>query len=158
MAIRAIPKKSINAVEIIVEADDALDLENSDYEEYRKTGDITHLKFIPDAQPTVFLCNFTLKGREAEYIKNSMIGGKDEDGTPKVALGSWQHRVVKYCLKDIRQPETLTVEDRIKFKKDKDGYVHEDTIADLEQLGITSEIFAVYSILVLGSHKTAAKN
>ena len=158
MAIRINESKRLNALEIISQQDDALDIDNCDFEEYAKTGDQKHLQFKPGKQPTIFLCNFELKGREYEWVKNSMLGGKDEDGSPKVALGSWSQRVVKYTLKDIKNPPDIPENERLVYKSDSGKYANDDTIAKLENLGIVNEIFGMYSNLVLSSHRPHAKN
>lgn len=158
MAIIIQKQQPINAVEVISEQDDALDLEASDLEAYKKTGDVSKLKFIEDKQPTIFLCNFSLKGNQATTVKNSMMGGTDDDGKPVVAFGTWSFRVAKYCLKDIRNPEGLPEDAKLLFKKDEKGLAHDDLIAMLDRVGIVNEIFAMYSALALVGAKANAKN
>lgn len=158
MAIKVQRKKPLNALEIICSFDDAIDQDNSDIEEYKKTADISHLKFHPDKQPTVFLCNFELKGKESANVKNAMISGKDDEGNPQLALGTWSFRVVKYTLKDIKNPTDLAADEKIEFKKDKDGYAHDDLIATLDNLGVVTEIFSFYTQLVTGGAGANAKN
>jgi hypothetical protein len=158
MAIKLMDMKKLNALEVISEKDDAIDMDKSDWDKYLETCDTTHLVFKPNLEPTIFLCNFELKGKEVEYVKNAMIGGKDEDGSPKLAMGSWSQRVVKYVLRDVKNPSYLKEDERIIFKKDSGVYAHEETIALLEKLGIVNEIFAHYSKQVLSSYRANAKN
>lgn len=158
MGIKLVQKRNINAVEVISENDDALDLETSDFEEYKKTGDISHLKFIADKTPTKFICNFALKSNEISSIKNSMIAGSDSEGKPVVTLGSWSFKVVKTCLKDIINPSDLLPEEKIVFKRDSQGYCHEDVLVVLDQLGILNEIFSMYTTLTSTDVKANSKN
>ncbi len=158
MAISIQKRMPINAVEVISESDDAVDHAASDWEEYKKTGDVSKLKFLEGKQPTIFLCNFALKGTQAAALKNSMLGGTDDDGKPQVAFGTWSFRVAKYCLKDIRNPDDLPDDAKLMYKKDEKGLTHDDLLVTLDSLGIINEIFAMYSALVLGGVRANAKN
>lgn len=159
MAIKLDQFKRYNVVEVISEHDDALDKENSDYEKYQETGDISNLVFFEDKQPTKFICNFELKGKQAARIKNAMIGGHDEESNrPKVTIGDWSFKVVKYVLKDIQNPESLPEAERIKMRTDKDGYAHDELLCLLDRVGIVSEIFSLYSNLVGGGARSKTKN
>ena len=158
MAIIIQKQLPINAVEVVSEQDDALDLEASDIEGYKKTGDLSKLKFIADKQPTIFLCNFSLKGQQATVVKNSMMGGTDDEGKPVVAFGTWSFRVAKYCLKDIKNPDGLAEDSKLIFKKDEKGLAHDDLLATLDRIGIVNEIFSMYSALALTSVRANAKN
>lgn len=158
MALRIVEKRPLNAVEVVSKNDDAIDVDNSNWEEYEKTGDVNHLKFIADKQPTIFLCNFDLKGKELAVVKNSMMGSRDDEGNSSLALGSWTFRVAKYTLKDIKNPPYLAANECITLKKDKDGLVHDDTLAILERCGVLNEIFAMYTALALSPVKANAKN
>lgn len=158
MAIRVEQKRRLNALEVVSVNDDAIDQENSDIKEYKKTGDIAKLKFLENKQPTIFLMNFELKGKEAAMVKNSMLEGKDEDGNPQVTLGSWAFRVVKYTLKDIKNPADLPEECRLVFKKDDRGYAHDNLLSQLDTFGIIDELFSFYTTLALTGAKSNAKN
>ena len=158
MALKRTIAKALNAVEVISREDDSLDLEKSDWEGYASSGDVSKLAFVADKQPTIFLCNFELKGKQAESIKNNMLSGKDEDGNPRVALGSWSFKVVKIVLKDIKNPEYLAPTEIIMMKRDKDGLVHDDLLGELDGMGVINEIFAMYSSLTNLGGKANAKN
>ncbi len=158
MAIRIEQRRALNAVEIVSELDDAIDKEASDLAGYQETADISKLKFLPGMTPTVFLCNFSLKGKEPAHIKNSMVGGVDDDGRPSITMGTWSFKVVKYTLKDIKNPEGIAEDQKLVYKKDQNGYAHDDVLATLDQLGILNEIFGFYSRLVMVGPKANAKN
>lgn len=158
MAIRKQSRVPLNAIEVISEHDDAVDREKSDMRAYRESGDRKHLVFVEGKQPTVFLCNFELKGMEAAGIKNSMLGGKDDEGQPAVAFGTWTFKVVKYALKDIQNPADVPDSDKLVYRKDDKGYTHDELISELERLGIVNEIFGMYTALALGGARANAKN
>jgi hypothetical protein len=158
MAIRFEQKQKLNALELVSVNDDAIDADNSDIAAYKETGDINKLKFLADKQPTIFLMNFELKGREAMLIKNAMLEGKDEGGNPQLAFGSWTFRIIKYTLKDIKNPADLPEDCSVVFKKDERGYVHDSILNKLDSLGILDELFGFYSRLALSAVKSNAKN
>lgn len=158
MAIKFEKSRPLNAVEVVSELDDSIDMEASDWEGYKATGDMAKLKFVAGKQPTIFLCNFDLKGKEGAQIKNAMIDGQDDEGKPKIALGSWSFKVAKYVLKDIKNPADVPAGSQLVFKKDQHGYAHDDVIAELDKVGIVNELFAMYSTLVLGGARAHAKN
>ena len=158
MAVRKGAKRNLKNLEIISEQDDAVDMDQSDWDQYKETCDTKYLVFKPNTEPTIFLCDFELKGKEAENVKNAMLKGVDEDGNPSLAIGSYSHRIVKYTLKDIKNPGDLSAEDRIEYKKESGQYAHADTIAELETLGIVTEIFNFYTRLVLAGARANAKN
>lgn len=158
MAIRAEKKRPLNALEYVSVNDDAIDLEASDIDDYKKTGDASKLKYLPNMQPTIFLLNFELKGRDAELIKNSLFGGKDADGKPQVTMGTWSFVVAQVTLKDIRNPDGLSVDEALVFRKNEKGNAHADLIATLERFGIVDEISSLYSTLTMTRERANAKN
>lgn len=158
MAIKRLEQTNLNHVEVISENDDALDLENSDFEKYRETANVNHLKFLPDLQPTTFVCNFNLKGRDLAGVQNAIIDGTDDDGKPKVALGSWSYKVAKVTLKDIKNPDYLKPEERIEFKKDHKGLIHDDILTMLHRAGVVNEILGMYTSLTQTPQRRETKN
>lgn len=158
MAIKLNQKNPINAVIVISKNDDAVDLKASKWDDYKETADVSKLAFLPDAQPTRFLCNFELSSRQMAAVKNGMLSGKDDEGNPQLTLGSWAHRVVKFTLKDIQNPESVPEAERIVYKKDENGLAHDDLIGTLDRYGIVDEIFGFYTKLALSSTKDNAKN
>ncbi len=156
MAIKFEQKKPLNAIEVISTDDDAIDKEASDIDGYLETGEVSKLKFIPNKQPTIFLCNFNLKGFEAEEIQNAVLSKMDRSGKPGYSIGSYAFKIAKICLKEIKNPADLPSEYHFAFKKDKDGYVHDDLLAILNQYGIIGAIFNMYNALT--GKKAEAKN
>lgn len=157
MAIRLEQKRSLACIEVISRADDAVDHEKSNWDAYAASGDRKHLVFLPDQEPTVFICNFELSGKEGAAIKNAMVGGSDDDGKPAVALGSWSYRVVKMTLKAIQNPAGLPPEAGMTFRKDDRGYAHDELMTQLERFGIVGEIFSMYTALTASDARKAAK-
>jgi len=158
MAFKRNTKRNLASIEIVSVNDDAIDTEKSDLEEYKKTGELKHLVFVPGAQPTRFLCNFEVQAKHGAAIKNGMLAGRDESGDPQVTLGTWAHRVVKYTLKGITNPDSMSEEDRFVFKTDEHQMVHDDLLGALDRHGVVDEIFGFYTKLALGGAKDNAKN
>lgn len=157
MAVRNVKKSNLAAVEFVSSNDDALDLEASKYEDFLKTGKLEHLVYLPGRVPTVFVCNFALKAREASELKDAIMAGRDAKGRPTVALGHWAFQTVKMTLKDIKNPPEAGDEGFI-FRKDKAGLADDELIGELNAAGIADEIFAFYNELVGGGVKDNAKN
>jgi hypothetical protein len=153
MAILVSKSMPLNLVRVICAHDDALD-PASDLDEYKKTLDQSKLSFVDGKQATVFVCNFKLDAKQAKLIKNSMMQ-TGEDGSPSITLGSWAMTVAKLCLKDIQNPEYLTPEERLVFKKDGNGYVSDSLLADLEEYGVVAEIFSYFTVLTNKNVKAA---
>lgn len=162
-------KINLKALEIISEIDDSLDkgdLESDEgkekwkeiWDDYCKDLDRAKLPFIEGKEPTVFLCNFELSGKQSASVKNSMLEGKDEDGQPKVAMGSWSQRVVQHTLKDIQNPSDLPKEKHLVFKKDDRARASATIVGILDRLGIVNEIFGHYTNLAMGGARTDPKN
>lgn len=158
MAIKRQAKTNLNSLAIISKHDESVDLDKSNWDEYQKKLDPAHLVFKEGMQPTRFLCNFELKGKEAVTIKNAIFGGSDEDGKPLVTMGTWSYRVVKLTLKDIQNPEDLPLHEQVTMRKDDRGLAHDDLIGELDRYGIVDEIFGHYSRLILTSGKEQGKN
>lgn len=157
MAIRIERSRNLSAIEFVSKSDDALDLEKSDFDAYLSDADQKHLAFLPDAQPTVFVLNFDLSGKELATIKNAM-GGVSEEGEAKVNFGSWANQIVRVCLKEIRNPPSVPLEAQLLLKRDKDGKVGDETLGILGRYGITEEIFSLFNRLTATPARAAAKN
>ena len=144
MAFKKVLKKSLNCVELISRNDDALDLEASNIEEYLKDpiANRKKLVFKSGKEPTIFLCNFELSGKEQAIIQDSMMNGLNDDNQPKISLGNYAYVVVRMCLKDIKNPPNET--DIIEFKKDGRGYVLPSVMDTLHKCGLVNEIFNHY--------------
>lgn len=155
MAVRNIQKRSLTAVAFVANCDDQLG-EDADYQAYLKDLDETHLKL--QGEPSRFLLNLEFKSKEGERVKNAMLGGKDEDGEPKVAYGSWSFLVAKIVLKDIQNPPDVPLEHAFVMRKDDKGNVHDDLLARLDRHGIVQDIFNLYTHWVLAPARAKAKN
>jgi hypothetical protein len=158
MAVRREMKRALNAVEVISKRDDALDLEQSKWDDYLDTGDVSKLVFKPGLQPTIFLCNFELTAEKAKMIKNAVTGGSDDEGKPSIQLGSWSFAVAKNTLKDIKNPEDVPEPEQFKMKKDHRGLVHDDLLGELDSHGFVDDIFLMYTKLSAKGVKSEAKN
>lgn len=158
MALTNVQTKPLNALQIISRNDDAIDAEASDWEKYDETLDPVHLKMLPGKMPTTFLCNFDLTAKERAMINNALISGVDDDGKPKVGLGTWQLTVAKLVLKDIQNPDYIPEAQRIILKKEGRGYPDDRTLNTLSKLGVISEIHTHFTRQTEGGARPAAKN
>lgn len=157
MAIKAVKAKNLKNLDHIAKVDEAIG-DDANYPEYLKTGDVTHLNLKAGVTPTYITLSFEHSGKTAATIRNNMMSGVDDDGKPKVAIGSWQYAVAKKSIKGIRNPLELPLEEAIPYKADDNGDCSDDTIDRLDKHGIVSEIFAVYLALVVGTEKNQVKN
>lgn len=160
MALTMDAPRDLSSVPLICRRDDAIDVSDEEYEEYLAAGaDETKLKFAEGKEPTRFLLDLDLKGKDAAKIKNSMIGGRDDEGKPKMALGDWQFAVVKRVLKGIQNPASVPLEKAIQFKKDAQGLAADDLVARLDRFGVVNNVFSLYSTLILNDGaRVEAKN
>ena len=160
MAIRIQAKRDLSRVEFIGEADDAIDHAHKecDYEEYLKTGDQSHLRFKPDCSPTRFVCNFEMKGKDSERVKNAILSGRDLDGKATIAYGSMTYQLVKHTLKAIEYDPKEPLETQIVLRKDDRQNVHDETVAILDRYGVVSGIWALYANLVMTPARAETKN
>lgn len=155
MAVRNVQKKNLSCVELIVRCDEVIG-EDADYDAYLKDLDEKHLKLT--GEPSRFVLNLELKSGEGQRVKNAMLGGRDDDGDPKLTYGSWSFSVAKVALKDIKNPPDFPLETSFVMKKDGAGNVHDDLLARLDRFGIVQDIFSVYTQWVLTPARANAKN
>lgn len=155
MAIKKV--RAPNAVRIVSKADSAIDWDATDWDRY--TSDPLRnedaIKFLPDEKPTIFICNFLLKGKDEARIKDAMIGDFNAEGGAKPAIGTWAYAVVKACLKGIENPPGA---DAIVFKLDARGFASNETLDELSGIGIISEIFQYYLLYCENDVSKNAKN
>lgn len=142
MAFTTTNARPLNAVRIVSRADDAVDHEASDWDEYMDDAikNAASLKMKPGKSATYFLCNFQLTGKESARIKDAMIKGVDRDSNEmNMSYGRWAYTVAKLTLKDIQNPPN--VDGIIEYKKDGTGYVLDSVLDVLESAGVVQEIF-----------------
>jgi len=140
-------KRKLNAIRFISKIDDAVDVEASDRDLYLEdpVANADALKFKKGKEPTIFLLNFELSGKENAAIEDKQSGGLDDERNPKISMGAWSYAVARMTLKDIQYPagETPIVE----FKKEGRGYASERVLDTLSKLGIIGEIFNLFITL-----------
>lgn len=153
MAIRKRQDRRLATVELISQFDEAVDEEKSDIKSYIndpiKNRDKLVLK--EGIEPTIFLCNFQLNGKERSMIDNTMVTGVDEDNSAKMSWGKWKYTVARIVLKAIHNP--VGAKDGIEFKKDGTGYASEATMDELYDLGIVDELWSAYVALTSDDKK-----
>ena len=145
MAIRNSQLKRLNQVYVICSIDDAVDWDKSNKKEYLKTFDEKHLVLITGKEPTRFLCNFELDAKSNSAIEDAMVAGVDSHGRMRPGLGSYSLEIVRRVLKDIKNPDSVSADDRLKFALNGDGTVSDDTLDRLSHLGVISEISSAFT-------------
>jgi len=139
---------------VVSKHDDAIDHDNTDWDEYVKEYDMTKLTFLPEKEPTRFVCNFKFNADESAELKNSMMSTLNKTTRePNLSIGSYQQNVVRFGLKEVQNPDYLTQAERLTIKKNG-RYIRNDTLAELEECGLVDEIFNAYNVLA-GSNRTA---
>lgn len=148
-------EKKLNAIRYVCKLDDAVDHEASDRDLYEedpmKNADA--LVFLPGKEPTYFVLNFDINGREDAMIKDARIKGIDEDKNPIMAMGKWAYQVAKITLKDIQNPPNVVP--LVVYKKDGRGYVADAILDKLAKYGVIDEIWNLF--LALRENKEEVK-
>jgi hypothetical protein len=150
----AIKKKaSIGVIEFVHPDDDAIntDLDEdtgkpySDIEKYRETWDFEKYCVLRENQkPTIFKLNFSVPYKKQIAIKNASLGGFGKGEEAGFRLGTHSNQVVRTILIDIINPDDMDEKDKIRFKKEGNGLASEDTMGELEDLGIVDDIYSFW--------------
>jgi len=159
MAFLTNTRRSLNAVRLISRNDDAVDQEQSDWDKYDEDpiANADAIVIKDGAEPTYFLCNFDITGKESSLVKDAMIKGFDkEDQSVKLSYGKWAYTVVRLTLKGIQNPPG--VDGVIEYKKDGTGYAMDSVLSVLERHGVMGEIFNHYVALTQSDASQNAKN
>jgi len=153
-------QKKLNAVRYISKRDSAIDKEASDFDEYYEdiVKNADKLKMKQGQEPTIFLLNLEINGKEDAAIKDSQLARIDDDKNPVMAMGKWAYTVCRIILKDVINPPGTV--GGIEFKKDGRGYVSDKTMDTLAKYGLVDEIWQQYLSLTgdKNEEKVEAKN
>lgn len=147
MALTGSNIRKLNAIRYVCKADDAIDHSTSDRELYDEdpVKNASALKFLPGKDPTVFVLNFEITGREDALIKDARLAGVDADKNAILSMGKWALTVARICLKDIQNPPGVTP--LVEFKKDGRGYVSDAVLDKLAPVGVIEEIWTLFMTL-----------
>lgn len=159
MALLISNRRPLNAVSLISRMDSAVDKDATDWELYDADPivNISAIKIKPGQEPTKFICNFDLSGKEAALIKDAMIKNMDpETKSPNLAYGKWSYTAVKLTLKDIQNPPNT--DGVIEYKRDGTGYVMDSVLSVLERAGVVQEIFNHFLNLTHNEARDNSKN
>lgn len=145
MAINTRSENTITGpVKVIGKKDDAIDMQTSDWDAYKESLDDKHLRFLPGKSPTLFICNFKYDAKAARMVNNAMLAAKDDSGNPTMSYGAWSQTIAKVSLKDVTNPDGVPADEQVIFRKDANGYVHDELLAKLERWGVVDDIFNAY--------------
>lgn len=149
MAIKRRAKSGI--VDFIHPSDEAIDTDEhegeprSNLEKYRETWEFDRYCVLREnSAPTIFKVNFAIPYKKQIAIKNASIGGFGKDEETGFKLGNHSFQVVRSILVDIVNPATMPEEEKVVFKRDNRGLVSEETMQELEELGILDDLYSFY--------------
>ena len=130
----------MDQVKLVYPWDEAIDRENSDREQYKKTADPTHIKILDGHTPVVFYAG-VLNGMLTERL-NKMEGKLvwEKDATDDSNARSFETKIegkafqyFRYCIKRITGIDGLVLGDKQGFQKDQQEWiVGEDVIRELQ--------------------------
>ena len=136
--------KKLGIIDFIHPKDPAIDLENSDLENYREDWDFEkHCKLLPDEEPTVFKINFEIPYKKALAVDNSVVS-TGKKGRVSITVATQIHQAVKTFLAGIENPDCVPKEDQIPYKKEG-GLVADGTIAELLDLKLLDDLYQFWS-------------
>lgn len=125
-------------LEVVVSCDSALDMTETEYEEYQKTLDKSLLKIKAGDEPTWFVLRKILPNRAEEHIKSKSMQYNKDDGSIYIGT-SHIAAEVRWALVDIKNPSNCP--NGLVFKKDGDGGAQPQLMALLEAAGITNDLY-----------------
>jgi len=136
---------NVGVVDFIHPADDAIDEKETDLKKYRETWDQNHIVLKEGVVPTIFKLNFSINWSKHRAIKNSTLGISD-DGKAAFMLGNHSAQLVRSILVDVVNPPGMTDQEKVPFKMNKKtGLVDDDTMGELENLGVVDDIYSFYN-------------
>lgn len=144
MAIK-LSNNSVN-LKVICRIDSAIpeDLTDSEWDLYQNSLEESHLRLTE--KPTYFIMKKSLNFGAQQNIVNQQIN-IDATGKPNLQLG-YMLEEVRCALVDIENPSTIPVEEHIKYVKEIDGYASKELIAQLNSVGIVSQLFSIRNNIV----------
>lgn len=125
-------------LEVVVSCDTALDMTETEYEEYQKSLDKNLLKIKAGDEPTWFVLRKILPNRAEENIKAKSMQYNKDDGSIYIGT-SHIAAEVRWALVDIKNPANCP--GGLVFKKDGDGGAQPQLMAMLEAAGITNDLY-----------------
>jgi hypothetical protein len=126
-------------LEVIIGIDSALDVTPEEYQEYLQTLDESLLKFKEGEEPSRFVMKRHVPEKHALKIEDKKLSVKTDGDS--VALGmSYLHLEVAATLKDIKYPDYVPEEKRIKLKFTGDGLVQSHIIEQFHSANIIKNL------------------
>lgn len=128
----------LDTIEVILRIDDALDVEDSDYDAYLETLDKSLLKFHEGKEPTLFVMRKVQPFGLSKKVQNEQA--EFRGGEVHVNLGFIMEDV-RCSLVDIKNPPSVPEGQRIIFKKEKDGGASEELMELLNAVGAVNDLY-----------------
>jgi len=126
-------------LEVVSKVDSALEYNEESYAEYIKTLDESLLKFKENEQPTRFVLRKVLPYGVGQKIKNQQV--RYEKGEMQIQM-AFINEEIRAALIDIKNPDYVPDDQKLKYKRASDGLAAEDLIALLDSVGIVSDLFS----------------
>lgn len=116
--------------------DSSLDMTKEEYDSWLNDPSLERLKTKPGETPVFFRLRVSLPYKAALKLENmkieSVSAGEDGKGGASFKPSfSWMAEDVRMSVIDILNPEGTPEEEKIVFKKAKDGYLDEEIMASL---------------------------
>jgi hypothetical protein len=154
MAIKSTDIKD-GTIEVISRVDSSVKCDSEKYDEYLKNLDESLLEMDESDKPTRFVLRKVLPYGLAKKVQNAQV--RYEKGEAQFQM-SFIMEDVRCSLVDVKNPEDLPDEEKIKFEKDPEGGASEALITKLLSAGIVTDLFhAKQNFLNRNQHKADSK-
>lgn len=131
--------------DVIVSVDTSLDVTEDQWNLYKETLDEAHLRFREGMQPTRFVLRQVLPFALAKRVQNDQMTTKN--GAMEVQLGFISEEV-RASLVDIKNPDDVPEDQKIKFEKDKDGGASEKLMELLIAARLVEELYSARQVKI----------
>lgn len=139
-------------LEVIVSADGALTCGRDAWIEYSKKLDESFLSYVEGQQPTKFILKKSLDFKGTSAVKSKQVRFNME-GQAQFDVGYILDEI-RYALVDIKNPDNLPEDQKIKYIRDSDGYCSKELIAKLESVGAVQDMFTCRQNLLAADKDT----
>jgi len=128
-------------IEVVARIDSAIadDLTDDEYGSYLENLDQSLLRFKAGEKPTLFVMRRVLPYALSQKVANKQLR-LDEGNKLQPQLG-YMTEEVRCALINVKNPDNLAEEDKIKFERGSDGGASEDLVARLASAGIAMNLY-----------------
>ena len=141
-------------IKVISSVDDSITCSDEDYQKYLRTLDESLLGLKEGVEPTRFVMKRFLKKEEDTKVKREQFDKITKAGA-SINL-SFVQKTVQMALVAIEEDPALLDSEKIGGVW-KDGYLDEETVCFLDQVGIVSDLYAARQFSVQGDEDARKK-